>query len=133
MGNVNWFENGVQIFYPNAYHLVGRGRAAADRRGRARRSSTRTPCCCPGWARSSSSRWCTGSAAGRCSRWPPPRAAVSITSFYDMLWRGPLLPYATGVVLLPLVVVLLVDLLDAAARAVAGRAPACCSRWAWSG
>ena len=23
MGRVNWFENDVQIFYPNAYHLLG--------------------------------------------------------------------------------------------------------------
>ena len=23
MGSINWFENGVQVFYPNAYHLIG--------------------------------------------------------------------------------------------------------------
>ena len=39
-------------------------------------------------------------------------ALVAITPFYDLLWRGPLLPFATGVALTPLVAVLVRELLD---------------------
>jgi hypothetical protein len=37
---------------------------------------------------------------------------VSTTAFYDNLWRGPLLPFSTGLALTPLAVVLVADLLD---------------------
>lgn len=112
MGNLNWFENGVQIFYPNAYHLVAAvvlGVTGAD----VPTVLNAHTLLLPGMAavvvvalvHRFRGRAVHAVAAAACT--------VSITAFYDMLWRGPLLPYATGVALLPLVVVLLVELLDA--------------------
>ncbi|GAA0936760.1 DUF6541 family protein [Pseudonocardia zijingensis] len=112
MAKVNWYEDDVEVFYPNAYHLLaaivfqvagtdiptvlnaqtvllpGMGAltivALVHRfRGRAVLAVTAAGC------------------------------SVAVTSFYDMLWRGPLFPFVTGAVLMPLAAVLLLDVLDA--------------------
>lgn len=115
MATTNWFENGVTVFYPNAYHLVAAvvytitgapipavlnahtvlipGMLALSMTALVRRYSGRA--------------LLTALTA---------LASVSVTSFYDLLWRGPLLPFATGVALTPMLVVLCVDLLDATGR-----------------
>lgn len=124
MGRVNWFETDFTVYYPNAYHLLATavyqltgatvptvlnahtvlipGLLALALVALVRRSGGR-PVLAAGAA----------------------LAAVATTSLYDMLWRGPLLPFATGVVLTPVVVVLVLDLLDApSVRAAAGPAAA---------
>ncbi len=119
MGSINWFEHGVQVFYPNAYHLVG---AIV-----LRLTGVDVPTVLnahtvllPGMGALAivalvhrfGGRAVLAVAAAACS--------VAVTSFYDLLWRGPLLPFATGAVLLPLTVVLLLDLLDAGTRPAPG-------------
>ena len=48
---------------------------------------------------------------GRC--WPrPPRSPRRHHRLYDLLWRGPILPFAAGVALTPVAAVLVRDLLD---------------------
>lgn len=112
MGHVNWFENGVSVFYPNAYHLV----AAVVLRLTGADVPTvlnAHTVLLPGMGalvvvalvRRFRGRALHAVAAAACS--------VSFTAFYDMLWRGPLLPFVTGAVLMPLTAVLVVDLLDA--------------------
>ncbi|MCX6464072.1 MAG: hypothetical protein NTW05_10835 [Pseudonocardiales bacterium] len=112
MGRVNWYESDVTVYYPNAYHLLATavyqvsgatiptvlnahtvlvpGLLAVSLAALVRRAGGRPVL--------------AGAAA---------LAAVATTALYDMLWRGPLLPFATGVVLTPVIVVLLLDLLDA--------------------
>jgi hypothetical protein len=112
MGTVNWFQNGVEVFYPNAYHLV----AALI----LRIAGTDVPTVLnahtvllPGMGALAvvalvhrfGGRAVLALAAAGCS--------IAVTSFYDMLWRGPLLPFVTGAVLMPLAAVLIMDLLDA--------------------
>lgn len=113
MAQVNWFEEGVQVFYPNAYHLLGAvvyeltglpvtavlnghtllipGLTALSLVALIRRMGGRAVL--------------AGSTAV---------VVVGLSAMFDMLWRGPLLPYATGVALTPLAVVLVLDLLDSA-------------------
>ena len=112
MGTVNWFEDGVQVFYPNAYHLVGAlvlRLSGADVPTVLNAHALLLPGMCALAVVALVHRFGGGAvlavAAAACS--------VAVTSFYDMLWRGPLLPFATGVALLPLAAVLLADLLDA--------------------
>ncbi len=112
MGNVNWFEDGVEIFYPNAYHLVAAvvfRLTGADIPTVLNAHTVLIPGLCAlvvvALVHRFRGRPVLAVAAALCS--------VTVTSFYDMLWRGPLLPYATGAVLTPLAVVLLIDLLDA--------------------
>lgn len=112
MGRVNWFEDGVQVFYPNAYHLVAATVLRLTSAGIPTVLNAQTvllPGICAlvvvALVHRLRGRAVLAVAAAACS--------VSITSFYDMLWRGPLLPFVTGAVLMPLVTVLVLDLLDA--------------------
>lgn len=113
MARTNWFEGDVSIYYPNAYHLVASlvyrlsgatvptvlnagsalvvGTLALGLVALVRRFGGR-----PVLAAASA------------------LAAAAMTSLYDLLWHGPVLPFAAGVVLVPVAVVLLRDLLDAA-------------------
>jgi hypothetical protein len=120
MGKVNWYENGVEVFYPNAYHLV----AAVVLRLTGADVPTvlnAHTVLLPGMGALTivalvhrfGGRAVLAVAAAGCS--------IAITSFYDMLWRGPLLPFVTGAVLMPLAAVLLVDLLDARGLRLIGR------------
>jgi hypothetical protein len=111
MAKVNWYENGVEVFYPNAYHLV----AAVILRITGADVPTVLDAhtvLLPGMGALAivalvhrfGGRAVLAVGAAGCS--------IAVTSFYDMLWRGPLLPFVTGAVLMPLAAVLLVDLLD---------------------
>jgi hypothetical protein len=121
MGSINWFENGVQVFYPNAYHLIGAlvlRLTGADVPTVLNAHTVLLPGMCAVVIIATVRRFAgpaeLAAAAAIC--------AVAVTSFYDMLWRGPLLPFATGVALMPLAVILLMDLLDAPGRREAVRA-----------
>ena len=112
MGRVNWFENDVQIFYPNAYHLLGAlvFRVTGTDIPTVLNAHTALLPAMGALVIVALVRRCGGRAplaviAAGC--------AVAATPFYDMLWRGPLLPFATGVALMPLATVLMLDLLDA--------------------
>lgn len=120
MAKVNWYEDGVEVFYPNAYHLV----AAVIFRITGADVPTvinAHTVLLPGMGALTvvalvhrfGGRAVLAVAAAGCS--------IAITSFYDMLWRGPLFPFATGAVLMPLAAVLLVDVLDANGRRQVGR------------
>ncbi len=120
MAKVNWYDDGVEVFYPNAYHLV----AAVVFRITGADIPTilnAHTVLLPGMGALTivalvhrfGGRAVLAVAAAGCS--------IAVTSFYDMLWRGPLLPFVTGAVLMPLAAVLLVDVLDAQGRRRIGR------------
>jgi hypothetical protein len=120
MAKVNWYEDGVEVFYPNAYHLL----AAVVLRITGADVPTvlnAHTVLLPGMGALAivalvhrfGGRAVLAVASAGCS--------IAITSFYDMLWRGPLLPFVTGAVLVPLAAVLLVDVLDAGGRRQVGR------------
>jgi hypothetical protein len=111
MGNVNWFTDGVEVFYPNAYHLVAAlvlQIAGTDVPTVLNAHTVLLPgmgaLAVVALVHRFGGRAVLAVAAAGCS--------VGITFFYDMLWRGPLLPFVTGAVLMPLAAVLLIDLLD---------------------
>ncbi|GAA5126995.1 DUF6541 family protein [Pseudonocardia adelaidensis] len=121
MAKVNWYEDDVEVFYPNAYHLL----AAVVLRITGADVPTvlnAHTVLLPGMGALTivalvhrfGGRAVLAVAAAGCS--------VAFTSFYDMLWRGPLLPFVTGAVLMPLAAVLLVDVLDSRGLQQIGRA-----------
>jgi hypothetical protein len=120
MAKVNWYEDDVEVFYPNAYHLV----AAVILRITGADVPTilnAHTVLLPGMGALTivalvhrfGGRAVLAVAAAGCS--------IAVTSFYDMLWRGPLLPFATGAVLMPLAAVLVLDVLDARGLRLVGR------------
>ncbi len=120
MAKVNWYEDGTEVFYPNAYHLV----AAVIYRITGADIPTvinAHTVLLPGIGALTiialvhrfGGRAVLAVAAAGCS--------IAFTSFYDMLWRGPLLPFVTGAVLMPLAVVLLLDVLDTRGLRQVGR------------
>jgi hypothetical protein len=121
MSRVNWYEPGTSIFYPNAYHLLGavvRVSTGGDVPSVLNAHTMLIPglaaLVLAGLVRRFGGSVVAASGAAL--------AAVAVGPLYDMLWRGPLLPYATAVALAPAFVVLLADLLDArGTRARAGR------------
>jgi hypothetical protein len=113
MGFVNWFyDPEVEVFYPNAYHLIAAvvlQLAGTDVPTVLNAHTVLLPgtgaLVVVALVHRFGGRAVLAVAAAGCS--------VAVTSFYDMLWRGPLLPFVTGAVLMPLATVLLLDLLDA--------------------
>ena len=122
MGRINWFEDGATVFYPNAYHLLAAlvyRMTGADVPTVLNANTVLLPgigaLVIVALVHRFRGRAALAVAAAACS--------VAVTSFYDLLWRGPLLPFTMGAVLMPLAAVLLSDLLDgsgAAARVRAG-------------
>lgn len=112
MARVNWYEGGISVFYPNAYHLLAAvtGELTGADIPTVLNAHTVLIPGMIGFALAGMIHRLGGSPvlAGAAALAP---AATS--SFYDLLWRGPLLPFATGVALIPIAVVLLRDLLDA--------------------
>jgi hypothetical protein len=112
MSQVNWYEPGTAIFYPNAYHLLGAVLRQLTDRDLPSILNAHTALI-PGLGAlvlAALVRRFGGSpvqAAGAAL------SAVAVSAVYDMLWRGPLLPYATGVALTPVFVLLMADFLDA--------------------
>lgn len=116
MGRVNWYETGVEVFYPNAYHLVA---AVVYRLGGADVPSVLNAqtMLLPAMAALAVVAIVHRFRGGAVLAVATAACAVAVSAFYDNLERGPLFPFVTGVVLLPLAVVLLFDLLDARAGA----------------
>lgn len=112
MTRVNWYETPTAPFYPNAYHLVGA--VVQELTGRdipsVLNAGTVLTLAVLAVGAAALVRRCAGRAvlAGAAAL-----LAVAPTPFYDMLWRGPLLPFAFGAALLPALLVTVVDLLDA--------------------
>jgi hypothetical protein len=120
MATVNWYEDGVEVFYPNAYHLIAAlvlRITGADVPTVLNAHTVLLPgigaLTIVALVHRFGGRAVLAIAAAGCS--------IAFTPFYDMLWRGPLLPFATGTVLMPLAAVLLVDVLDARGRRLIGR------------
>lgn len=116
MGRVNWYETGVEVFYPNAYHLVAAvvyRISGADVPSVLNAQSMLLPAMSVLGVVALVHRYRGGPVLAVAAA----AASVAVGAFYDMLERGPLFPFVTGVVLLPLAVVLLADLLDAHAGA----------------
>lgn len=112
MGTLNWYENGVTVFYPNAYHLVAATVYQLTGATIPTVLNAQTVLI-PGILALSLAAMVRRLGGRPLLAAATALAAVSITSIYDMLWRGPLLPFATGVALTPLMLVLVLDVLDA--------------------
>lgn len=119
MAQVNWFE-GIQVFYPNAYHLLGvvvfqltGVPVSAVLNAHTLLIPGLTALSLVAVIRRMGGRAVLAGATAV--------VVVGLSAMFDMLWRGPLLPYATGVALTPLVVVLVLDLLDSGSARAAAR------------
>lgn len=112
MGTTNWYENDVTVFYPNAYHLVA---ATVYQLTGATIPTVLNAhmVLIPGLLALSLAAMVRRFGGRPLLAAATALAAVSITSIYDNLWRGPLLPFATGVALTPVLLVLVLDVLDA--------------------
>lgn len=111
MATTNWYEDGVTVFYPNAYHLVAT--VVYDLTGASIPTVLNAhTVLIPGMLALSLAAMVRRYRARALLAAAAALAAVSVSSVYDLLWRGPLLPFATGVALTPVVVVLVRDLLD---------------------
>ncbi|MCW0213809.1 MAG: hypothetical protein OJJ54_10645 [Pseudonocardia sp.] len=114
MSQINWYEGG-SIFYPNAYHVVAAVLEQITGAGIVSVLDAHTALIpgIGGLVLAVVVRRLGGSpvaAAGTAL------AAIGASAVYDMLWRGPLLPYATGAVLTPAFVLLLAQFLDTEGR-----------------
>jgi hypothetical protein len=109
---LNWYESSAGMYYPNAYHLVAAlvysmsGNSIVE----VLNAHTIFIPAMVALAVVAVVRRFNGRAvvAGLSAL-----LIVSTAAFYDNLWRGPLLPFETGLALTPLAVILVADLLDA--------------------
>ncbi len=111
MATTNWYENDVTVFYPNAYHLVAAAVYQLTGAGIPAVLNAHTVLI-PGLLALSLAAMVRRFGGRPLLAAATALAAVSVTSIYDMLWRGPLLPFATGVALTPVLLVLILDVLD---------------------
>lgn len=111
MGHVNWFENDVLVYYPNAYHLVSAVVLHLAQVDVPTILNAHTVVL-PGMGALAIVALVRRFGGGPVLAVAAAACSVAVTSFYDLLWRGPLYPFTTGAVLMPLATVLLVDLLD---------------------
>ncbi|TDV50988.1 DUF6541 family protein [Actinophytocola oryzae] len=110
-GQLNWYESSAGMFYPNGYHLVAAlvysisGNSVVE----VLNSHTIFIPAIVALSMVAVVRRFNGRAvvAGLSAL-----LIVSTAAFYDNLWRGPLLPFETGLALTPLAVILVADLLD---------------------
>jgi hypothetical protein len=110
MAQVNWYGTANSQYYPNAYHLVAATVTSVSGRDIPSVLNANT-LLIPGIAAvglASLIRRCGGRpvVAGGAAM-----IVVGITAFYDMLWRGPLLPFAMGVALIPALLIVLLEFL----------------------
>jgi hypothetical protein len=112
MATTNWFEGNAHLYYPNAYHLVA---ATVYQMSGAPIPTVLNAhtVLIPGLLALTLVAMVHRFGGRPVLAAATALAAVAITPVYDLLWRGPLLPFATGVVLTPLAAVLVRDLLDA--------------------
>jgi hypothetical protein len=110
MSQINWYEGGA-IFYPNAYHVVAAVIEQLTGAGLTSVLNAHTALI-PGMG------GLVLAVLVRRLGGPPVAAAgaalaaIGASAVYDMLWRGPLLPYATGAVLTPVFILLLAHFLE---------------------
>lgn len=108
---LNWYESAAGMYYPNAYHLVAAlvYSASGDSVVQVLNAHTVFIPAMVALSVVAVVRRFNGRAvvAGIAAL-----LVVSTSAFYDNLWRGPLLPFETGLALTPLAVILVVDLLD---------------------
>lgn len=112
MATTNWFEGNVHLYYPNAYHLVA---ATVYQMSGAPIPTVLNAhtVLIPGLLALTLVAMVHRFGGRPVLAAATALAAVAITPVYDLLWRGPLLPFATGVVLTPLAAVMVRELLDA--------------------
>ena len=104
MSQVNWYGTDTAQYYPNSYHLIAALVTATSGRDIPSVLNSFTALT-PGIAalglaalvRLSGGRAITAGASAV--------VVVGISAFYDMLWRGPLLPFSMGVALVPALLV----------------------------
>ncbi len=111
MSRTNWFEGNVQLYYPNAYHLVA---ATVYQMSGAPIPTVLNAhtVLIPGMAALSLVALVHRFGGRPVLAAATALAIVATTALYDLFWRGPLLPFATGVALTPLAAVLVRELLD---------------------
>lgn len=114
-GALNWYESSTGMFYPNGYHLLAALVYQVDDTSVVNVMNAHTALIPALGALSVIAvvRRFGGRAvvAGLAAL-----LMVSTAAFYDNLWRGPLLPFSTGLALTPLAVVLVADLVDTHGR-----------------
>jgi uncharacterized protein DUF6541 len=108
---LNWYELAAGMYYPNAYHLVAAlmYSMSGDSVVQVLNAHTVLIPALVALVVVAVVRRFNGRAvvAGLSAL-----LIVSTAAFYDNLWRGPLLPFETGLALTPLAVILVADLLD---------------------
>ncbi len=124
MAKTNWFEGNAHLYYPNAYHLVAA--TVYQMSGAAIPTVLNAhTVLIPGMVALTLVAMVHRFGGRAVLAAATALAAVAMTGVYDLLWRGPLLPFAAGVALTPLAAVLVRDLLDAQGpRAALGPAAA---------
>jgi hypothetical protein len=122
MGRVNWYVEGTEVFHPNAYHLLASVVHQVTGRDIPSVLNAHTVLI-PGLAALVLAA-VVRRFGGRPLHAAGAAAAVALASaVYDLLWRGPLLPYATGVAMTAVAVLLVVEFLDAASARSPGAPP----------
>jgi hypothetical protein len=112
MSLVNWYGSAPPQYYPNAYHLVGA--TIEDLTGRDIPSILNAnTLLIPGILALGLAALCRALGCRAVLAASSALVAVGVSSFYDMLWRGPLLPFANGVALIPALLVVLLEYLRA--------------------
>ncbi|MDD7966367.1 DUF6541 family protein [Actinomycetospora lemnae] len=112
MSQINWYGSAPPQYYPNAYHLIGA--TISDLTGRDVPSILNAhTLLIPGILALSIAALCHRLGSRGLLAAASAVIAVGISSFYDMLWRGPLLPFAVGVALIPALLVVLTEYLAA--------------------
>ena len=112
MSQVNWFEGGVQVYYPNAYHLVAA--TVVELTGRDVPSVLNAQTVLIPALLALTTAALVRRFGGRAMFAGAAAVLVAtVSAVYDLLWRGPLLPFAVGVALTPVIVILIAELLDA--------------------
>jgi hypothetical protein len=111
MSHTNWFEGNAESYYPNAYHLVAT--AVYQMSGAPVPTVLNADTVLiPGLAALTLVAMVHRFGGRPVLAAATALAIVAMTPFYDLLWRGPLLPFAVGVALTPLGAVLARELLD---------------------
>ena len=111
MSHINWYGSAPAQYYPNAYHLLGA--TISDLTGRDVPSILNAhTLLIPGVLALGIAALCHRLGTRGLVAAASAVVAVGVSSFYDMLWRGPLLPFAIGVALIPALLVVLLEYLS---------------------
>ena len=112
MSRIVWYGSAAPQYYPNAYHLVAA--AVTDLSGRDIPSVLNAnTALIPGVLALGIVALCHRLGSRALLAATSALVVVGVSSFYDMLWRGPLLPFAMGVALIPALLVTLLEYLSA--------------------